>query len=278
VDTKFRFALDFRAADSLLLEAHAGNLSDRGTVTLSTNEALGPLVEVAMAREHAPHHYAAVTIEDMRLDAISAALSEGAICGTHYQDVFGVFPLAKWGLSNAEQDVWDQWCMRFANSAVAAGFPRNFGDSLAGAMGELQDNVIVHSDRPETGIVAFSASQGRFEFVVADRGVGVLASLQRNPRHAALVHAGAALQVAIADGGTRFESESGHGTGIGQLFRALAGQHGDIRFRSDDHALTVSGNDVGPKGTHALAQKARLPGLTISIVCRTGPAVTNHQR
>jgi hypothetical protein len=49
------------------------------------------------------------------------------------------------------------------------------------------------------------------EFVVADRGIGVLSSLKQNPEYADLSDAGAALQLAITDGVSRFPSETGHG-------------------------------------------------------------------
>lgn len=35
----------------------------------------------------------------------------------------------------------------------------------------------------------------------------------------------------------RFGRDSGCGFGMGQMFRALANHDGDLRFRSDDHAL-----------------------------------------
>ena len=73
------------------------------------------------------------------------------------------------------------------------------------ALGELQDNVFEHSGRPESGVVAYAASNGAFEFVVADAGRGVLASLRENPEFAGLADSGAALRVAVLTGrrGTR---------------------------------------------------------------------------
>ena len=52
---------------------------------------------------------------------------------------------------------------------------------LAGAMGELESNIHEHAGSPETGVVAYRAEAGAFEFVVSDRGVGILASLRSSP-------------------------------------------------------------------------------------------------
>ena len=51
-----------------------------------------------------------------------------------------------------------------------------------GALGELQDNVFEHSGRPDSGLVAYGASTGAFEFVVADAGRGVLREPPRKSR------------------------------------------------------------------------------------------------
>ena len=65
----------------------------------------------------------------------------------------------------------------------------------------------------------------------------------------------------------RFGRDSGSGFGMGQMFRALANHDGDLRFRSDDHALEVRGHSPSLQGRVQLRQKAALPGLTISVVC-----------
>jgi hypothetical protein len=132
-------------------------------------------------------------------------------------------------------------------------------------MGELQDNVFRHSRKPETGLAAYAATVGAFEIVVADSGVGVLASLRDCNDYADLRDAGAALTAAVDDGNSRFGRASGNGFGMGQMFRALANHDGDLRFRSDDHALTVRGHSPSLQGHVELGHKAR---LTISVLCR----------
>ena len=141
-----------------------------------------------------------------------------------------------------------------------------------GALGELQDNIFEHSGRPATGLVAYGAGNGAFEFVVADAGRGVLASLRENPEFARLADSGVALRVAASDGASRYARSTGHGYGISQLFRALAHHSARLRFRSGDHALRVWGDAPSLAGHVELAQKAWLDGLTITIHCTPGQA------
>ena len=65
---------------------------------------------------------------------------------------------------------------------------------LAAAMGELESNVHEHAESPETGVVAYRAEAGTFEFVVSDQGVGILESLRSNAEYARLADEGVALR------------------------------------------------------------------------------------
>ena len=78
--------------------------------------------------------------------------------------------------------------------------------------------------------------------------------------------------VAASDGASRYARSTGHGYGIGQLFRALAHHTAGLRFRSGDHALRLWGDAPSLAGQVELAQKAWLDGLTITIRCTPGQA------
>jgi hypothetical protein len=188
------------------------------------------------------------------------------------RDRAGVFPLSRVNPSGADAGrlVWEQWAKHAESAAVAAGLAKGLLGGLMGALGELQDNVFEHSGRPESGVVAFAANNGAFEFVVADAGRGVLASLRENPEFSLLADSGAALRVAASDGASRHARSTGHGYGIGQLFRALAHDAAELRFRSGDHALRLWGDAPSLTGQVELAQKARLDGLTITVRCAPG--------
>lgn len=267
-----RVTASFETIDDLLWQAVAGRLPKLRAVTLVRSGRIGPLVELAMATAALPDAYCEVVIEPPVFQQVERALREGAIGGAGARDRAGVFPLSRVnsGGADAERLVWEQWAKHAENAAVTAGLTKGLVGGLMGALGELQDNVFEHSGRPQSGIVAYAASDGAFEFVVADAGRGVLASLRENPEFADLADSGAALRVAASDGASRHARSTGHGYGIGQLFRALAHDAADLRFRSGDHALRLWGDGPSLTGQVELAQKAWLDGLTISVRCAPG--------
>lgn len=272
-----RISASFEAADDLLWQAVAGRLPTLGTVTLGRSGRIGPLVELAMAMAALPAAYRAVMVEPPVFHQLIRALGEGAISGAGARDRAGVFPLVRFDPDSdgPERLVWEQWAKHAENAAIAAGLTRGLAAGLVGALGELMDNVFEHSGRPESGVVAYAASDGAFEFVIADAGRGVLASLRENPEFAGLSDSGTALRVAASDGASRHVRSSGHGYGIGQLFRALAHDAAELRFRSGDHALRLWGDAPSLTGQVELAQKAWLDGLAVSVRCAPN---TPHRR
>lgn len=264
----------FEAADDLLWQAVAGRLPLLPPLTLVRSGFVGPLAELAIGRMATPEAYGDITIEPPLFHQIEHALANGTISGAGAGERAGVFPLRRLDPSNgnAQSVLWDQWAKHVENAAVAASFPRGFAAGLMGALGELQDNVFEHSGRPESGLVAYGAKTGTFEFVVADAGRGVLASLRENPEFTHLADCGAALRLAASDGASRHTSESGHGYGISQLFRALAHHNAELRFRSGDHALRIWGDAPSLTGQVELLHKAWLDGLTVTVRCTLRPA------
>jgi hypothetical protein len=224
------------------------------------------LIELALAARAEPGAYAAVTIAPPFFNKVRDALVTGRISGAGARDRAGVFPLSRLD-PDGDDTHWHQWASHAENAAVAAGLLRGLVVGLMGALGELQNNVYQHSGRPETGLVAYASGDGAFEFVVADAGMGVLASLRQNPEFAHVRDSGEALRVAASDGASRHGRNVGRGYGIGQLFRALAHDAAELRFRSGDHALRVWGDAPSLTGKVAVAQKAPLNGLIITVRC-----------
>lgn len=258
---------DFAGADDLLWAVQSGNLSTLGQVNVERSGRLGPLIEMLMARRENPALFTQVRFAAPFASVIEDALDGSAIAGNGYAARQGAFPLTQFAETGDGSDQWALWRSRAEQAAVAVGFAKPLAAAIIGAMGELQDNVLRHSRRPETGLIAFAATPSGFEIVVADAGVGVLASLRENPDYGDLVDAGAALRVAVEDGQSRFGHASGAGFGMGQMFRALANHDGELRFRSDDHAFTVRGHSPSLQGSVELSHKARLGGLVISVRC-----------
>lgn len=149
-----------------------------------------------------------------------------------------------------------------------ARLPGTAPGELVAAMVELHDNIHEHSDAPGTGILAFRAAPGVFEFVAADRGIGVLKSLRRSKRFATLPDHGKALEAAVADGSSRFENDVKRGHGFRPIFLGLMNLYGSLRFRSGDYALVMDGTSPG-LSTAQLAQKPFYEGFFASVRCHS---------
>lgn len=143
-------------------------------------------------------------------------------------------------------------------------------------MRELESNIHEHSGHAASGIIAFQSRPSLFEFVAADNGVGVLATLREDEEFADLADHGLAMHAALHDNVSRRGRMSGHGNGFRDLFFGLTYLNADLRFRSGDHALLISGPRPELK-TARLAQKAPFPGFFAAVRCRPMMAVsTTH--
>jgi hypothetical protein len=159
-----------------------------------------------------------------------------------------------------------QFLMAARKAAEAAGFGVPTSQSLAAAIREMESNVHEHSDKAATGIIAFQAQAGDFEFVVGDAGVGILATLREAPEFKHLTDGGRALHVALQEGVSRYGRSSNRGNGFRDLFRGLGDLNAELRFRSGDHALTINGR--ADLRQAVLAQKTHFQGFLASVRCR----------
>ncbi|ACE99670.1 hypothetical protein IP86_17550 [Rhodopseudomonas sp. AAP120] len=161
---------------------------------------------------------------------------------------------------------WTTFKLEAHKAALAAGFPSQAVARLMGAMGEIADNVLEHSESPATGFVMFAGRSGSFEFVIADDGIGALASLRSNSEYAHLIDEGDALQCALTDGESRFGKAAQRGTGFSTLFRSLVNMTASLRFRSGDHALDMRGRSPTLVNAH-VARKPRAAGFMVGVHC-----------
>lgn len=139
---------------------------------------------------------------------------------------------------------------------------------IVAAMHEMVDNVYRHSGQWKSGIVGYRWSKGEVEYVVADSGIGILASLRQHPNYVNISDHAAALQTALSDSESRFGRASGHGNGFRTVFLSLATLNGSLRFRSGDHSLEVNG--VTPSLAKAsIFQRLPLAGFVVTVTCRT---------
>ena len=134
---------------------------------------------------------------------------------------------------------------------------------LVAAMRELENNIHEHAEAAETGYVAFRAEPGAFEFVVADRGIGIRNSLRSHREYA---DEGQALVAALTDGVSRYGSESTRGYGFRPIFTGLANLQSVLRFRSGDYAVTMDGTNPDLV-TARITQKVEIEGFFSSVRC-----------
>lgn len=175
-------------------------------------------------------------------------------------------PIAKSGLSSPD---WTAFCKRLEDGARRSGFSREEAAGIVAAFREMVSNLLEHSERPGSGLVGYRTTSDRFEYVVADLGIGVLGSLRKSPEFLDIADAGEALTVMLQDGVSCKGTNTGRGMGFRQVFLSLADLFGTIRFRSGDHALSLDGRSPGPAIAQVL-QRPKLQGFTVSVECSKG--------
>jgi hypothetical protein len=149
----------------------------------------------------------------------------------------------KW--DDTEDATWIAFLEAFTRGAQQCGLYKSTVEQIAGAMKELEDNVHDHSGKARSGMIAFAMRPGSLEFVVVDRGMGVLASLRRSGDMAAVSDHGAALQAAVRSGASRYGTGSGYGQGFNRMILGLADTRALVRFRSGDSLLELDGRSEG---------------------------------
>jgi hypothetical protein len=151
---------------------------------------------------------------------------------------------------------------------MQTGFNTNTALKLAGSFLELTDNIWEHSAAASTGVVGYRTETGVFEFVIADSGVGVVASMNAKPAYAKLTDAGTALEIALSLCETDYGRETGRGDGYRNMFSNLANLWGEIRVRSGDHGLALDGTSPTIRAKR-MFQTTHFQGFLVSVVCRS---------
>ena len=263
-----RHRADFSFSDDLLSEAWHGRLRNLGEIVVLNSGRIGPLIELVSAATQIPSEYQSISFAGTFALKLRQAWEAGQPFGGGYGEQVGAFPLPLENLVEASNPDWQQWLLHAENAAKVKGFPAQVVASLIGALLDMEDNVYEHSGAAQTGLVAYTVTDRSFEFVVADRGIGVLDTLRQNPAYAHLADAGAALTEAIRPGVSRFPAATGRGQGFVQLCRSMVTHRVELRFRSGDHALTLSPTNNPLDGHQQLRHTSALAGLTITAIWR----------
>jgi anti-sigma regulatory factor (Ser/Thr protein kinase) len=169
--------------------------------------------------------------------------------------------------SDISDPFWVAYVQRVKHAASAAGFTSDNARRLAGSFFELADNLWQHSQAPETAIVGYCREQGLFEFVIADAGIGVVASLNQKADFATLVDAGTALEIALSLAETPYGKRTGRGEGYRNMFANLVDLWGSIRVRSGDHGVKMDGTSPSIR-TRTTFQSVIFKGFIITVSCK----------
>lgn len=168
---------------------------------------------------------------------------------------------------------WTAFVKRADATARNMGLADSVAAGLAGAIGELADNVVQHSETPSLGIAAFARGADRFEYVVADSGIGMLASLRRASEFRSLRDDLEALPLAVTPGVSRRGRGVGYGYGYRAVFLPLRAASGSIRLRSGAAVLQMVGLGLQPDQGRC-SQRPFHQGVTV-IVETCLPAATS---
>ena len=262
--------LTFSAVDGLGFAAATGSLDAAHRSAPYAPHSLGPLLELLFieARGRLIPPASGTWITENGAAPMVKALKEGRESWVDRESHRTAFIRAARAKPTSEA-MWTKFLMEAKKAATEiARLPGTTPGQLIAAMEELHSNIHEHSDAAETGILAFRAANGVFEFIAGDRGIGVLSSLKRAKRFATLADHGKALEAAIAEGTSRFENDANRGYGFRPIFLGLMNLYGSLRFRSGDYALLMDGTSPGP-GTAQVAQKPPIDGFFVSVRCHS---------
>ena len=264
--TAVRRQLLFRDVDGLAFAAAYGELDETKLSATYVPHRLGPLLELmqlhAGGRIARPGKW---LILDGVAPLVSALEGEEESWVSPTQRDTGFIAAGRRGRDGDKRFTGFLMNAKRAGNEVA-GLPAAVSGRLVAAMEELENNIHEHAGAPETGFLAYRAEPGAFEFVAADRGIGILSSLRRHAVHADLPDEGKALEAALTDGVSRYGPNSNRGHGFRSIFTGLVNLHGELRFRSGDHAITMDGTSPA-LATSRISQKAPIDGFFASVRC-----------
>jgi anti-sigma regulatory factor (Ser/Thr protein kinase) len=168
---------------------------------------------------------------------------------------------------------WDHFAGRFEASARRVGLSFDAAARLQLALYAMAENAVIHADAPAI-LVGYHASAGKVVFCIADVGIGVLASLRKNPGFGGLKLHNEAIRLALQDGTSSLRpEEGGGGFGFRDVFNSLVDQWGSLRFRSGQGCIMMEGTDCDAN-RGSVTYPPSLPGFQVTVCCRTHAPTT----
>jgi anti-sigma regulatory factor (Ser/Thr protein kinase) len=134
--------------------------------------------------------------------------------------------------------------------------------ALAGAVGEMHDNIWQHSGMPSTGFCGYEVRSDFIAFGVSDSGWGLSrAYAQARGERTPVGSSSALMENAVLHGESRILG-TGRGTGFSTLLRVLRKFDASVRVRSDDVVLDLCPTSDG-KYAATLKSQAHLTGFVV---------------
>jgi hypothetical protein len=262
-------ALSFLRLDELAMAVARKKISPHPYLAAMQVQTLGPLLELLNLSRSG-----ALPIESLPMCDTRLALQTASNDANPGRGIYFANAKVRLGFIKTSRDpkavddtLWVAFCRKTQEAAESSAIGKLVAQGLVGAMREMESNLHEHSQRPHDGIVGFRSTPNEFEFVVADSGIGILHGLKQSPDYSALSDAGTAIQLALTNGHSRLKYiDPGRGFGFHDLFVGLANLDSELRFRSDDHALTIDGTSPSLMNAR-LSQKARLQGFVVTVTC-----------
>ncbi len=259
--------LTYEFLDDLAVAVDEGTLSPDAELSRSVVASrIGPLVELMML--HAQSRWPRSVMENIkegRFQDFMTALRARRNLWIGANGTIGFMRLGE-DYGDDEETRWTSFGLKSDKAMQTVGLPAGLAGQLVGATKELHSNVYEHSERSRSGIVAFAVHKKMAEFIVADSGIGVLASLRTNPVHTGLQRDGEALHLALQPGVSRYASDPTRGHGFDLMFTGLLNHGSKLRFRSGTAAVTIDGLAKG-NPVPIIRDRPALPGFLIGVDC-----------
>ncbi|EXL08600.1 hypothetical protein BG46_03395 [Brucella anthropi] len=249
-------SLTFELVDDIALAA-PGYSGWAARMPRQLGEELGPMLEL------------------WRLGHLPAALSQWLVAPDYAKQLSKVTTMTDWFSSDGSQGViavrsimgdatnWQNFSIKAKNAAITIGVPQPEAWQLIASLEEIYTNTIEHSERADSGLVAYVARPNSFEYVVCDAGIGVQRSLRKNPHYAAIPDSCTALELALREG-ISAKAEQGRGMGFRPILVGLTNLSRMVRFRSGDGACIFSRQADGTLPATTL-QRAWIDGFFCSV-------------
>jgi len=256
-----------RKIDQILIAPHNLILKQLGFLADVVSEGIGSIVEYEVAKRHVRTELPDLPriANDDAVGQVRRLLNDPDVAARGTSIEARLLEFARIPQRVNTEPTWTAFLKRAERAATNVGFSADSSAGLIGAIGELVDNVLRHSESRARGIVGYhQRPDGSFEYVVSDEGVGILTSLRTAPEFAGLRDDFEALQMAVLPGVSRFGRGHARGYGFRAVFLPLQAASGSIRLRSGRAVLEVRGMGASPDEA-SCRQRHPFAGVTVSV-------------